>query len=167
MSATASRFVFRAFERALAKCAFTCGNDALDRYWRERAGQDSRRNVARVFTLFDTSSQAVAGYYTLAAASAMLTDLPPAIQEALPKYGHIPVVLLGRLAVASAYQGQGLGGTLVYDAAARVRRSGIGSYALVTDPFDEGARAFYLHLGFQLLEGEHGRLFAPIASLMT
>lgn len=165
MSGEESTFVVEGFARVHAKRPFVCGNAVLDRYWRERAHQDMRRDVATVFTLLDKTTEAIAGYYTLSAASAALANLPTETQGVLPSYPQVPVVLLGRLAVATIYQHRGLGAVLVYDAASRVRRSGVGCFALVTDPIDGDAQAFYVHLGFQMIEGAQGRLFAPIASL--
>jgi GNAT superfamily N-acetyltransferase len=159
-------FVVTAFIRAHARRAFTCGHAVLDRYWRERANQDLRRDVATIFTLIDIDAEAVAGFYTVSAASVHLANLPAVTQSALPMYPQVPVVLLGRLAIATAYQGHGLGAMLVYDAAQRVRASGIGCFALVTDPIDRPARDFYQHLGFLAVEDDR-RLFAPIRSLLS
>ncbi|MDE3110058.1 MAG: GNAT family N-acetyltransferase [Acidobacteriota bacterium] len=158
-----SGFAVHAFAREHAKRPFACGNPALDRYWREHAHQDLRRNVATVFSLLDLRTDAIAGFYTLSAASVALTDLPATMQKALPTYPQVPAVLLGRLAIATAYQRQGLGALLVFDAVQRVRASGVGAHALLTDPVDTRAKAFYAHLGFRELE--QGRLFAPLASL--
>lgn len=58
------------------RSAFSCGNEALDRYLREQAGQDRRRHLSAVFVLFDAMNNLVAGYYTLAACQVEPKSLP-------------------------------------------------------------------------------------------
>ena len=155
-----------AFERDHAKRAFACGNAPLDRHWREYAHQDLRRGIATAHVLIENETGTVAGYYTLSAASVTLQSLPLETRRKLPPYPQIPVALLGRLAVATAHKGQGFGALLVHDAATRVRASGVGCYAIVADPIDDAATAFYLHLGFLALKGER-RSFAPLTALAS
>ena len=95
---------------------FHCGDDALDRYFQQQAGQDMKRHVATVIVATRDDSTAVLGYYTLSASSVDLCLLPDATRKKLPRYGHVPAVLLGRLAVAEEIQGTGLGGLLLADA---------------------------------------------------
>ena len=76
----------------------------------------------------------------------------------------VPAVLLGRLAVARHYQGQGLGGILLADALSRTSRAEFGVFAMVVDAKDEAAQRFYEHHGFTLLAGETRRLCLPIAA---
>jgi len=48
------------------RAAFSCGNEALDRYLKEIARQDARRHVAAPFVLIEQSSpKTILGYYTL------------------------------------------------------------------------------------------------------
>jgi GNAT superfamily N-acetyltransferase len=100
------------------RSAFVSGSDALDRYLRERAKQDMRRRVASCFVAVDNDS-VIVGYYTIAAISLILDKLSPERIKRLPRYPSIPAVLLGRLAIAQAYQGKRLGGALVADALLR------------------------------------------------
>jgi GNAT superfamily N-acetyltransferase len=144
---------------------FVSGSDALDRYFREQASQDVKRRVATCFVAVGATAQDVAGYYTLAAASVALNALAPEIARKLPRYPVVPAVLLGRLAVALHYQGEGLGGILIADALKRTARAELGVFAMVVDAKDEAARRFYEHYGFALLPGETRRLFLPIAAL--
>jgi hypothetical protein len=48
---------------------FSCGVDELDRYFRQQAGQDSRRLLANCFVAVEPESRVVAGFYTLASTS--------------------------------------------------------------------------------------------------
>jgi len=63
----------------------------------------------------------------------------------------VPVVVLGRLAVARSHHGQGLGRALFQDAALRVVRAAdvIGIRGLVVHALSDEARDFYLRLGLE------------------
>ena len=77
------------------RAAFDCGTPALNRYLAEQASQDIRRRVASCFLALDEAGR-IAGYKTLAAASATLTDLPAAVAKMLPRHHAIPTVRMGR-----------------------------------------------------------------------
>jgi len=144
---------------------FLSGSDALDRYFREQASQDTKRRIATCFVAVSIAAQDVAGYYTLTATSIALSSFSPEIVKKLPRYPVVPAVLLGRLAVARHYQGQGLGGILLADALRRTLRAEFGVFAMVVDAKDEAARRFYEHHGFTMLAGETRRLCLPIAAV--
>jgi len=127
---------------------FTCGVDALDRYFREQAGQDVRRRATACFVALEIASGRIAGFYTLAAGGVPLAQMPVRLAKRLPRYPAVPVARMGRLAVALAYHGRKLGGALLWDAVERAGRSEVAVYALVVDAKDEQAERFYLHLGF-------------------
>ena len=102
---------------------FSCGQPVLDAYLTRYASQDVRRNVARMFVATamgngGSSSNAAAqaaGFYTVSAASVQCTDLPGALAKKLPRY-PLPVAMLGRLAVSTDFQGEGIGSALLVDA---------------------------------------------------
>ena len=73
---------------------------------------------------------------------------------------------MGRLAVATEYQGQSLGRALIIDAAIRIDRMRLGAFAMIVDGKDDRVLAFYRANGFTLLPGETRRLFAPLATLL-
>ncbi len=143
---------------------FDCGAPALNRYLAEQASQDIRRRVASCFVARGDAGR-IAGYYTLAAASVPLTELPTAITKKLPRYRAVPTVRMGRLAVDLSFKGQGLGGALLADALARCMRAEIAAYALLVDAKDEQASAFYQHHGFIPLPEASLTLFLPLASV--
>ena len=130
------------------RSVFACGTEALDRYLREQALQDSKRLVANCFVAVETATQTLAGYYTLAASSVAATDLSPEFVKRLPRYPLLPAALIGRLAVDQRYQGKGLGSALLADAALRVLRSEMKALALIVEAKDEKAMAFYRFQGF-------------------
>ena len=79
------------------RAAFSCGVVALDEWFRFRAGQDEKRNVARVFVAID-DLRGIVGFYSLSSFTLAITDLPPTHSKRLPRYDLIPAALIGRLA---------------------------------------------------------------------
>jgi GNAT superfamily N-acetyltransferase len=148
------------------RSAFTCGVEPLDRYFRQFASQDMRRRLATCFVISEAAAGTIAGYYTLAATNLLLRELPDAVAARLPRYPAIPAVLLGRLAVAVAFQGRRVGAVLLSDALTRSARADIGIFALVVDPKDEDARRFYRHHGLIDLPQPERRMFLPIESAL-
>lgn len=147
------------------RSGFSCGVEPLERYLRERASQDVRRRVSVCYVAVEAQARALAGYYTLAASSVALSDLPEGIARRLSRYPSVPVARIGRLAVATAFQGRQLGAALLWDAATRAAASGMGVVALVVDAKDETAAAFYRHHGFSTLGADPLTLVLPVASL--
>lgn len=143
------------------RTAFVSGSDSLDRYFREQATQDIRRRIANCFVAV-TGKGEIAGFYTLAATSLAFDRLAPDRAKKLPRYPVVPAILLGCLAVASAHQGQRLGGALVADALLRSARTEIAGHMLVVDAIDDAAARFYAHLGFEPLADDPRRLVRPI-----
>jgi len=126
-----------------ARDGFSRGTPALDHYLARQASQDMRRRVSACYIATEVSSGKVAGYYTLAAGSVPLTDLPEALSKKLPRYPSVPVARVGRLAVDQAFHGKKLGGALLADAANRAARSEVAIFALVVDAKDDTPAAFY------------------------
>jgi predicted GNAT family N-acyltransferase len=136
--------------------------DALDRYFREQAGQDVRRRATACFVAREIATNRIAGFYTLAAAGVLLAQMPVRLVKRLPRYPAVPVARLGRLAVALAYHGRKLKGALLWDAVERASRSEVAVYALVVDAKDEQAEGFYLHHGFVPLGDTPRVLILPL-----
>ena len=147
----------------LDRSRFASGVDALDRYFRERVTQDVRRHVAICFVALDRDGRA-GGFYTLAAASVLLSGLPEGAARKLPRYPTVPAVRLGRLAVARANRGQGLGAALLADALSRSLAADIAAFAMIVDAKDATAAAFYAHHGFLPFADSPGTLFLPLAT---
>lgn len=138
---------------------------ALDRYFRQLASQDQRRSAARVFVALEGND--VAGFYTLAASSIELVELPPNVIRKLPKYPKVPCALIGRLAVDLKFRGRGVGDALLADAVSRVLHasSEIAITAIVVDAKDDQSAAFYRHFGLQPLCDQPRRLYVMVSSL--
>jgi hypothetical protein len=147
------------------RAAFTCGVDVLDRYLRTQAGQDVRKRVATCFVLGARDEPAPRGYYTLAATTIALAELPVALSKRLPRYPLVPATLMGRLAVAASRRGERLGEFLLFDAFSRALRSEIASFAFVVDAKDEAAAAFYARYRLLPLTQDGRRMFLPMAEV--
>jgi predicted GNAT family N-acyltransferase len=145
---------------------FTCGKDVLDNYLYTRAKQDVKRKLTACFIL-SNNDETVKGYYTLSNSSVNRDFLPESIKKNLPpSYKQLPATLLGRLAVDVNYKGQGLGTHLLMDALKRSYHNSlqIASMAVIVDPLDREAIAFYNHFGFIELP-DSGKMFIPMTQL--
>lgn len=159
-----TQFRFEALTASHDRTTFSCGVAALDTYLRHQASQDVRNRVAVVRLLVDTTNGAVAGFYTLSATSLRLTSLPQALQKRPPRFPYLPAILVGRLAIDTRYQGQGIGGLVLYDALRRAHAisQDLGVMAVVVDAKDERACRFYERYGFLRFSDDDQRLFLPM-----
>ncbi len=149
--------------------SFDCGENSLTQYLHRYASQDIRRRVSRVFVASPPDApRQVIGYYSLSAGSLEATALPEAVRRRLPRY-PVPVVLLGRLAVAESHQGMGLGSILLADALQRIAQASqvMAVYAVVVDALNDRAAEFYRQFGFISLPGQLLKLFLPMDSVAT
>lgn len=146
------------------RSGFECGVEPLDRYFKTQVSQDIKRRVTACFTALDTSGR-VAGYYTLASASILLTDLAESLAKKLPRYPNVPAVRMGRLAVDQDFKGKGLGAALLADALRRAVTAEIAAYAFVVDAKDESAAEFYAHHGFRANADNPLFLYLPLATV--
>ena len=151
---------FVPLDKAHNRSAFGCGEPALDEWFHKRAGQDERRNVARVFVALDGETQ-IAGFYSLSAFSLSLSAVPDAIAAKLPRYDAIPAALIGRLARDQSYKGKDIGELLLADAIRRIVNAAaeIAMFAIVVDAKNERASAFYQSFGFVPFPIHPERLF--------
>ena len=124
---------------------------------------DVRRRVATCFVAIDSATHRIAGYYTLSAGSISLASLPEPTAKKLPRYPHVPVVRIGRLAVDREFQGKKLGSALLFDALVRSLDSEIAAFAAVIDAKDEAAVQFYERHGFEKLSSDGKLLFLPLS----
>ena len=166
VSTKVPKFSVLALDLAADRAKFTCGIEPLDRYFRTQVSQDIKRRVSACFVANDNMGQ-IAGYYTLASASILLSDLPETLAKKLPRYPSVPAVRMGRLAVSDSFKGKGLGAALLADALRRAATAEIAAYALVVDAKDESAAGFYAHHGFIALPEQPLFLFLPLATVKS
>ena len=142
---------------------FRCGQEALDRYFQTQATQDIKRRIANCYVAIDEVNGAVAGFYTLSAAGIPLGDLPETEVKRLPRYGSVPAIRIGRLAVDLRYQGRGLGTVMLVKAVDQSLRGEAAAFALMVDAKDDQAVAFYKRHGFISITSQGRTLYLPLA----
>ena len=154
-------------EKGHDRSAFDCGNDELNRYLKQQARQDAEKHVAVAFVLLEPGSAVVRGFYTLSASIIPVEELPPDMMKKLPRYGQLPVTLLGRLAVDQTARRQGVGEFLLVDALRRCLEGAqhIGAMAVIVDAKDEQAESFYRHFDFLPFQHTPRRLFLPMRQI--
>lgn len=147
------------------RATFLCGQPALDDWFRHRASQDEKRNVARVFVAV-TPDLGVIGFYSLSSLSLSLESLPEEVAHRLPRYDAIPAALIGRLARDERVRGSGVGELLLADAIQRILGAGrsMAVFAIVVDAKDDRAVDFYQAFGFRVFPLQPRRLFLLTAT---
>lgn len=145
------------------RTTFTCGVDSLDVYLKTQAWQDMRRKANAVFVLIHAKAPAqVLGYVTLCSTTVLHGAIPEAARKHIPRYPHVSATLIGRLAVRTERQGEGLGSILLAHSLRKAYESAasVGSSLVVVDAINETAASFYATHGFVRLP-ESMRLILP------
>lgn len=145
--------------------AFCSGRLELDD-WLERRARNAEGASARTYIV--ARGNEVAGYYCIASAGAELETLPGKLRRNMPK--TVPLAVLGRLAVAQSWQGQGLGADLLRDALKRVALASevLGVRALLVHAIDDQARNFYMHQAeFLEFPADSRTLYLPIETFLA
>jgi GNAT superfamily N-acetyltransferase len=146
------------------RAAFSCGVAALDDWFHIRAGQDEKRNVARVFVAVD-DQRGIVGFYSLSSFTLAISDLPREYAKRLPRYDLILAALIGRLARDERVRGEGVGDLLLADAVRRAigASRSLAVFAIVVEARNEEAAAFYRDFGFAPFPSRPLRLFMPMS----
>jgi GNAT superfamily N-acetyltransferase len=147
---------------------FDCGQPSLNDFLRTLVTQYEKRNLGRTYVAVRGGDSQVFGYYTIASGAVAFDHLPAEAAKKLPRH-PLPVILVARLAVDRAVQGQRLGEKLLLDALARsVELSDtLGIHALVVDAIDQQAKAFYQKYRFIPLLDSEFHLYLPITTIRT
>jgi ribosomal protein S18 acetylase RimI-like enzyme len=148
------------------RSAFASASPPLDAWLRQTAQQHQRRGLSRTFVaVLDDQPARILGYCALTACEALTEALPDDLSRKLPR--RIPAVRLGRLAVDTSVQGQGLGTLLLMDAIDRSQRvlEHIGIHALFVDAKDAAAAGFYRKFGFRALPDLESTLALPLGGI--
>lgn len=155
----AQKYRFEPLGEQHDRAAFSCGIEALDRYFRgDPIRQDVSRRVTNAFVL-TPDGKFVAGFYTLSPISILSVDLTPALAKKLPAC-PIGATLIGRMGRDSSLRGQGIGEMLLMDALHKAWQASklVSCWAVVVDA-KEGARDFYIKNEFIQFATQSDRLF--------
>jgi len=125
---------------------FDCGEPLLDGWLRRRALQNEGSGASRTYVV--CVGKRVVGYYTLAVGAVAHSEAPGRVRRNMPD--PVPAMVLGRLAVDKAFQGQHIGAGLLCDAVLRtVQAARIGGIrAILVHAISETAKRFYESYGF-------------------
>lgn len=145
---------------------FCCGKAPLDDFLRSLVNQYEKRKLGRTYVAVAGSDWRVHGYYTLASGAVAFEHAPAAVARKLPRH-PVPVVLIGRLAVDRATQGQRLGERLLTDALGRCLElsRGVGVFAVEVLAIDAEAKRFYQKYGFVSLLDNALHLYLPLKTI--
>jgi GNAT superfamily N-acetyltransferase len=142
---------------------FDCGEASLNHWLQRRAAANQASGASRTYVVCEGRS--VVAFYALASSAVTTAAAPGRFRRNMPD--PVPVVVLGRLAVATPHRGQGLGRALFQDAALRVIHAAdaIGIRGMMVHALSEEAKAFYLHLGLEESPLDPMTLMATVADL--
>ena len=138
---------------------FACGRPELDRWLRVHAlageGRTARTYVVGV-------GHKVVAYYCLAAGSVGRQNLVRRMRHGTPEM--VPVMVLGRLATDTTYQGRGIGKGMLQEAISRsiAASLSVGMRGILVHPIDGRAAAFYLRHSFMPSPIDPNTLLLPI-----
>jgi GNAT superfamily N-acetyltransferase len=127
---------------------FDCGKEALNRFLIRHALANQRAESAQTYVV--AQDRIVVGYYSLTAGAVTHEEATERVKRGQARH-PIPIILLARLAVDKALQGQGIGPALLKDALLRAASAAdtIGARSLLVHAKDAKAKAFYEHFGFE------------------
>lgn len=142
---------------------FDSGVASLDEWLKRRAARNQISGASRTYVLCNDDQ--VAGYYALASGAVATLVASGKFRRNMPD--PIPIVILGRLAVARTHQGQGLGRALFQDAALRVIHAAdsIGIRGMLVHAISDEAKDFYIKLGLDVSPLEPMTLMATVSDL--
>ncbi|HEY3814884.1 MAG TPA: GNAT family N-acetyltransferase [Caulobacteraceae bacterium] len=127
--------------------AFDCGSPPLNRFLRQHAFPNQQAGAVQ--TWLGLADEDVIGFYALAVGQIEYADAPERLRKGLARH-PVPIMLIARLAVATAWQSRGVGAGLLKDALHRTLAAAdiAGIRAVVVHAKDEAARAFYQRFDF-------------------
>ncbi len=125
---------------------FECGESSLDSWLKRRALQNEEAGASRTYVL--RARQEIAGYYALATGAIAHVEATGKVRRNTPD--PVPVIILGRLAIASKFQGGGIGSALLRDAVLRIVQAAeiAGIRAILVHAISDQAKRFYEKYGF-------------------
>lgn len=126
--------------------SFDSGNYQLDDWLKRRALKNELEGASRTYVL--CAGEIVVAYYCLANGAVAQTTATGKVRRNMPD--PIPVMIIGRLAVAQQWHGMGIGRALLRDAVLRTLQAAeiAGIRAILVHAISEDAKQFYEKCGF-------------------
>ena len=145
---------------------FDSDEPTLNDWLRKSARDSDGRDITRTY-VFHQGDGVILAYYALMPYFIEREVLTRKQARGLPD--RIPCYLISKLALDSSLHGQKLGSQLLASALMRAAPAAaqIGGRYVVVDALNESARAFYLHHGFEPVEGRQDRLVLRTKALET
>ena len=143
---------------------FSCGSADLDRFLTRYAFANQQANASQTYLAL--SGADVIGFYTLVVGEVAYADAPERLTKGLARH-PVPLMLLARLAVSSAWQDRKVGAGLLKDAMLRTLQAAdiAGIRALAVHAKDDVARQFYAHFGLQPSASDPLHLFCLLKDI--
>jgi GNAT superfamily N-acetyltransferase len=137
---------------------FDCGREALNRFLIRYAFQNQQAGASQTYVAL--ADDEVVGYYTLVVGQVEYSDAPERLTKGLARH-PVPIMLLARLAITTAWQGKALGSGLLKDAMLRTLQAAdiAGIRAFAVHAKDDEAKSFYEHFGFLVSPSDPYHLF--------
>lgn len=128
---------------------FQCGIEELDAWLSKQALKSQKRGTARVYVVNDTTTHQLVGFYAIAIGSVSREQAFSSLRRNSPD--PIPMVILARLGVDSAYQSQGIAAGLLKDCILRSIQAmnTVGGAGILVHALDDNAQIFYKKFGFK------------------
>jgi GNAT superfamily N-acetyltransferase len=145
---------------------FDCGSEPLNRFLVKYAFQNQQAGASQTYVAL--ADETVAGYYTLVVGEVEYESAHERMTKGLARH-PVPIMLLARLAIATSWQGRGLGSGLLKDAMQRTVQAAeiAGIRAFAVHGKDDNARAFYEHFGFTPLPSDPYHLFRLLKDIRS
>ena len=144
--------------------AFDCGREVLNRFLVRFALSSQQANASQTYV--GLADETIVGFYTLVVGEVSFEDAPERLTKGLARH-PVPIMLLARLAVSSAWQGRGVGAGLLKDAMRRTLQAAdiAGIRAFAVHAKDDAASAFYRHFDFVPAPTDPQHLFLLVKDL--
>lgn len=140
---------------------FECGEPELDDWLKRRALRNEENGASRTYIV--CAGQQVVGYYALAVGAVAHTHAPGRVRRNMPD--PVPVMVIGRLAIDTRFQGRGIGSALLRDAILRTLQAAeiAGIRAILVHAISGSAKQFYERCGFIPSPVESMMLMIPLS----
>jgi ribosomal protein S18 acetylase RimI-like enzyme len=147
---------------------FDCGSEPLNLFLKQTARQHADRGISRTFVLVDEGASApkpIIGFFSLNLCQIKSELLSADEAKKLPR--DVSGIRLGRLAVAKAYQREGIGKTLLVVAMGKFIEifNTAGGIGLFVDAKNQEAKHYYKQFGFVALPSNELELFLPVKTI--